>query len=97
MTSIKATDGIITPLLWELSNIKSILSLGAVTNEFGCNVTVPPYPTQYMFYNLEGQNAGVVYLNLDDTGNRCFDFHNDSVVSYNGVNMLVPLPNGLAD
>jgi hypothetical protein len=49
-----------------------------------------------MFYNLEGQHAGVAYLTLNDARDRFVDFNNISIVSYDGVNMLVSVPEGLA-
>lgn len=57
---------------------------------------LPLYPTRYMFYNLEGQHAGVAYLTLNDARDRFVDFNNISIVSYDGVNMLVSVPEGLA-
>lgn len=62
-----------------------------------CNVTLPLYPTRFMFYNSKGQVAGVAYLSMTDTESKCIDFYNESIVSYNGVDMLVPLSESLSD
>ena len=70
--------------------VNGIRYFGPTTeNTLGCNVT------QFLFYNSFGQDTGVAYLTPGQLGNGCVDFHNDTVVSYNGVNMYVPIPEGL--
>jgi len=96
-TPIRATDGVIEPLLWENRTIKSVRYYGNTLIALSCNVTLPLYPTQFMFYNSNGQVAGVAYLSVTDTESKCIDFYNESIVSYNGVDMLVPLPESLSD
>ncbi|KAH6704337.1 hypothetical protein BKA61DRAFT_581557 [Leptodontidium sp. MPI-SDFR-AT-0119] len=91
---IGSTGGNITPLLWDIPDIKSIRYWDGVTNETSCQVSLPRYPTQYRFYGKEGRDVGVAYLTLGQIGRGCVDFNNASVVSYKGVNMLVSLPDG---
>ncbi|PVH67271.1 hypothetical protein DL98DRAFT_600756, partial [Cadophora sp. DSE1049] len=92
ITPIGSTDTKITPLLWDIPDIKSIRYGFGITNATGCYVSPPRHPTQYRFYNRDGQHVGVAWFTLGQTSRPCVDFDNVSVVSYDGVQRLVPFP-----
>ncbi|PVH75936.1 hypothetical protein DL98DRAFT_536101 [Cadophora sp. DSE1049] len=83
-----------TPLPLAIPDVKSIRYMG-ITNATGCHLSPPLFPTQYFFYNRDGQYRGAAYLKAGQNGRGCADFNGGSVVSYDGADMLVPMPEGL--
>ena len=92
ITMVEDTAGVIEPLNWPTNSsaqAKSIRYWSPTTqNTSDCN------SVQFLFYNSLEQYAGVAYLRPGQGNGGCVDFANDTVVSYNGVTMLVPVPAG---
>jgi hypothetical protein len=84
--TVEDTGGVITPLNVQVKSLE--YSSQDNTNATDCN------PIQFMFYNELGKLSGVTYITPGEIGVRCVDFHGSTVVSYNGVTMLIPVPDG---
>jgi len=82
------TGGVITPLNVQVKSLE--YSSQDNTNATDCN------PIQFMFYNELGQISGVTYITPGESGVGCVDFYGSTVVAYNGVIMLVPVPDELS-
>ena len=104
LAAIGSTNNHVTPLPWTfldtiplplaIPDVKSIRYLG-VANVTGCDISPPLYPTQYFFYNRDSQYRGAAFLTAGQSGRGCVDFNGGSVVTYDGADLLEPLPDGL--